>query len=71
MTTSGGERSWRLPAGVVSPKMRIYLSSATFDDGSSWSPTAADIAGRGLSEPEAGYPQLELLPVVIEGDDRP
>jgi hypothetical protein len=71
VTSTGGDRSWRLPAGIISAKMRIYLSSASFEDGTSWSPTAAEIAGRGLIEPGAGYPQLELLPVVIEGDDRP
>jgi hypothetical protein len=71
VTSSGGERSWGLPAGIVSAKMRIYLSSVSFEDGTRWSPTAAEIAGRGLIEPGAGYQQLELLPVVIERDDRP
>lgn len=70
-TSSGGDRSWRLPTGVVSPRMRIYLSNVTFEDGRSWSPTAAEIAGRGLSAAGAGDRQLELLPVVIERDDRP
>lgn len=69
--SSGGDRSWRLPAGIGSAKMRIYLSSVTFDDGTGWSATAAEIAGRGLIEPRAGYTQLELLPLVFERDDRP
>jgi hypothetical protein len=68
---SGGDRSWRLPTGIVSATMRIYLSHVSFDDGTTWSPTAAQIASHGLIEPSAGYPGLELLPVVIERDDRP
>jgi hypothetical protein len=71
VNASGGDRSWRLPAGIVSAKMRVYLSSVTFDDGTSWSPTAAEIAGRGLIEPGATYPQLELLPAIYELDDQP
>ncbi len=69
--SGGGDRSWRLPTGVVSPRMRIYLSNVTFEDGTSWSPATAELAGRGLIEPGAGRPQLELLPVVIEPDERP
>lgn len=71
VTSSGGERSWRLPAGIVSAKMRIYLSSVSFEDGTTWTPTAAEIADRGLIEPGAAYPQLELLPPTYELDDRP
>jgi hypothetical protein len=71
VVSGGGDRSWKLPAGAASPKMRIYLSSVTFDDGTSWAPEAADIAGRGLISPGAGQAQLELLPLVIEGGERP
>lgn len=68
---SGGDRSWRLPAGIVAAKMRIYLSKASFEDGTSWRPSPQQIASRGLIAPGAGRPELELLPAVSERDDRP
>ncbi|MDA0203806.1 MAG: hypothetical protein O3A53_19015 [Acidobacteria bacterium] len=71
VTSSGGERSWRLPAGIVSATMRVYLSAVSFDDGGSWTPSPEQIASSGLIEPGTEYPPLELLPPIFELDDRP
>jgi hypothetical protein len=71
VTSSGADRSWRLPAAISSPMMRIYLSKVSFDDGATWSPSSEQMASRGLIEPGTAYPDLELLPVVVERDDRP
>jgi hypothetical protein len=71
ITSRGGDRSWRMPAGITSPKMQIYLSRVSFEDGGAWSPSAEQIAGLGLIEPGIAYADLELLPVIVEGADSP
>ena len=71
VASSGGDRTWRLPAGILSPKMRIYLSRVSFEDGTTWSPAPEQIASRGLIEAGSAFPEMELLPVVVERDDKP
>ena len=71
VTSSGGERSWRLPAGIVSATMRICLSAVSFDDGGTWTPSPEQMVSSGLIEPGIEYPRLELLPPIFELDDRP
>jgi hypothetical protein len=66
--SSGGDRLWRLPAGITSAKMRIYVSRVSFADGTAWAPTAAEIAERGLIEMSASHAQMELLPLTYELD---
>lgn len=58
--SSGGDRSWRLPSGILPSRMRIYLSSVSFADGRAWSPTSAQIADEGVATPQ-GVPQLQSL----------
>ncbi len=59
VTTTGGDQQWRLPSSGAST-MQVYLSSATFDDGTTWSPTGAEIAEKGLPTP-GGVARLQAL----------
>ena len=61
VVTTGGDRSWRLPAGATSAAMRIYLSAVMFEDGTSWTPAPSEVPIR-TGQPTA---EMELLPVVF------
>lgn len=50
VSVTGGGDGWRSPSGA-SNGMRIYVSSVVFGDGTTWSPTDADIASKGLTAP--------------------
>jgi hypothetical protein len=59
VSVTGGGNEWRSPSGA-SNRMRVYVSSVAFEDGTTWSPTTADIASKGLTAP-AGVQELQAL----------
>jgi len=53
---TGGGDEWRTSG--TSNRMRIYVSTVAFEDGTTWSPTTADIASKGLTAP-VGVQELQ------------
>ena len=67
VATTSDDRSWQLPADIVSTKMRIYVSTVSFEDGTAWTPAPRELPiGTAQSARE-----MQPLPVLNERDGRP